>query len=90
MALPGIVCGAWLAREHGRSASRFLMALGTGFMLRLLLGAVTAAGAAHAGRSAIAGLLPGLAVGFLSVTSFEMLWFVRMARLTRITNETRA
>ena len=90
MALPGIVCGAWLAQEHGRNSSRFVMALGTGFILRLVLGALAAAGAAKAGRSAIVGLLPGLAAGFVSVTAFEMLWFVRAARLARIPNETRA
>ena len=37
MASPGIVGGAWLAREHGRTGSGFVAALGAGFAARLVL-----------------------------------------------------
>ena len=36
LALPGILGGAWLAREHGRTGSRFVVALAAGFMLRMI------------------------------------------------------
>jgi len=75
MAVPGIVGGAWLAREHGRSAQRFLVALATGFITRLVLAALAAfsAGKADAG----AALIAGLAAGFVPLTLFEMVWFLR-------------
>jgi hypothetical protein len=79
MALPGICGGVWLAHEHGRSGSRFLAALASGALGRLVLGALVAFGAARAGGRAIDGLLPGLAAGFVPVLLFEMIWFARTA-----------
>jgi hypothetical protein len=77
MALPGIAGGAWLAREHGRSAARFLAALATGFITRLVLAALAAFFAARAGDGAGTALLSGLAAGFVPLMIFEMTWFVR-------------
>jgi hypothetical protein len=75
MVIPGIACGAWLAREHGRPGARFLLALATGFAARLILAASAAFFAAKvaAGLSLIA----GLAAGFVPLTAFEMIWFAR-------------
>jgi hypothetical protein len=75
MAVPGITCGSWLAREHGRSASRFLIALATGFIIRLVLAALAAFFAAKV--DAGAALIAGLAAGFVPLTAFEMIWFLR-------------
>jgi TM2 domain-containing membrane protein YozV len=77
MAVPGIVGGAWLAREHGRSAQRFLVALATGFITRLVLAGLAAFYAAKAGDGAGTALLAGLAAGFVPLMAFEMVWFVR-------------
>jgi len=77
MAVPGIAGGAWLAREHGRSASRFLAALATGFITRLVLAAVAAYFVARAGDGAGTALLSGLAAGFVPLMVFEMAWFIR-------------
>jgi len=77
MAVPGIAGGAWLAREHGRSAQRFLIALATGFIMRLALAAVAAFFAAKAGDGAGVALLSGLAAGFVPLMAFEMVWFAR-------------
>lgn len=89
MAVPGLVGGAWLAREHGRTGSRFVVALGAGFILRLVLAALAAFGAANAGGSARTGLLAGLAAGFVPVTVFEMIWFSRARRTHGLGTETR-
>ena len=75
MAVPGIVVGAWLVREHGRSAPRFLIALATGFVTRLVLAALAAFFAAKV--DAGSALLAGLAAGFVPLTVFEMVWFLR-------------
>jgi hypothetical protein len=75
MAVPGLVGGTWLAREHGRSASRFLIALATGFVTRLVLAGLAAFFAARA--DAGVPLLAGLAAGFVPLTIFEMVWFLR-------------
>lgn len=77
MAVPGVFGGAWLAREHGRPASRFLIALATGFVTRLVLAALAAFFAAKAGGGAGTALLSGLAAAFVPVTAFEMVWFIR-------------
>jgi uncharacterized ion transporter superfamily protein YfcC len=77
MTVPGIAGGAWLAREHGRSVTRFLVALVTGFVTRLFLAALAAFFAAGAGNGAGTALLAGLAAGFVPLMIFEMVWFVR-------------
>jgi len=77
MAVPGVIGGAWLAREHGRSAQRFLIALATGFVTRLILAGSAAFFAARAGGGAGLALLFGLAAGFVPLMTFEMIWFVR-------------
>jgi hypothetical protein len=77
MTIPGIAGGAWLAREHGRSAKRFLVALASGFVTRLILAAFSAFFAARAGNGAGTALLAGLAAGFVPLMIFEMVWFVR-------------
>jgi hypothetical protein len=77
MAVPGVLGGAWLAREHGRSPTRFLIALAAGFVTRLVLAGSAAFFAARAGGGAGLALLAGLAAGFVPLTAFEMFWFVR-------------
>jgi len=77
MAVPAIVGGVWLAHEHGRSGSRFVLALGTGLLTRLVLAALAAFGASRSGGTATTGLLAGLAAGFAPVTVLEMIWFSR-------------
>lgn len=89
MALPGIAGGTWLAREHGRRASRFVVALGAGFLARLVLAGIAAFGAAKAGGGAVEGLLAGLAAGFVPVMAFEMFWFARATRAQGAGLETR-
>jgi hypothetical protein len=77
MALPGILGGIWLAREHGRSGSRFLVAWAAGLVTRLVLAAIVAFGAARAGSTASIGLVAGLAAGFAPLMVLEMIWFSR-------------
>jgi hypothetical protein len=77
MAVPGVVGGTWLAREHGRSAQRFLLALATGFMTRLVLAGLAAFYAGRAGDGAGTALLSGLVAGFVPLMVFEMIWFAR-------------
>jgi hypothetical protein len=89
MAIPGVVGGTWLARKHGRRASRFVVALGAGFLARLVLAGIAAFGAAKAGGGAIEGLLAGLAAGFVPVMAFEMFWFARATRAQGAGLETR-
>jgi hypothetical protein len=89
MALPGILGGAWLAREHGRPGSRFLSALATGFVTRLVLVAVAAFYAAKAGEGAGTALLAGLAAGFVPLMIFEMVWFLRARGTRQVGTETR-
>jgi len=75
MAAPGIAGGAWLVREHGRSATRFVVALAAGFATRLILAGAAAFFAAKA--DAGLPLIAGLAAGFVPLTIFEMVWFLR-------------
>jgi len=89
MAVPGIVFGSWLAREHGRPGSRFLSALATGFVTRLVLVAVAAFSAAKAGEGAGTALLAGLAAGFVPLQIFEMIWFLRARGTQPLGTETR-
>ena len=90
MALPGVAGGAWLAREHGRSASRFIVALATGFVTRLAAAAVAVFFESRAGGGAGPALLSGLAAGFVPVTLFEMAWFVRARGVQRLGAEPKA
>jgi hypothetical protein len=89
MAVPGIVAGSWLAREHGRPASRFVLALATGFVTRLVLVAIAAFLAAKAGEGAGTALLAGLAAGFVPLMVFEMIWFLRARGARPFGTETR-
>ena len=89
MALPSIAGGAWLVREHGRDGSWFVAAVLAGFVVRLLLAAVAALGAAQAGGSAKSGLIAGLAAGFVPLMAFETVWFARSHRAQGVAAETR-
>jgi hypothetical protein len=89
MAVPGIAGGSWLAREHGRPGSRFLWALATGFVTRLVLVAIAAFLAAKAGDGAGTALLAGLAAGFVPLMIFEMIWFLRARGARPLETETR-
>ena len=79
MALPAVATGVWLAREQGRAGVSFVVALGTGLVVRATLLALVVAGAASEGSGALKGALAGLAFGFVPVTAFEMIWFSRRA-----------
>jgi hypothetical protein len=89
MTLPGIAGGAWLAHEHGRPGSRFVLALGAGFLARIVLAGVVAFGASRAGGESGSRLLAGLAAGFIPVTVFEMVWFACSLRRSGIAPEAR-
>jgi hypothetical protein len=89
MALPGVAGGAWLAREHGRPGSRFVIALQAGMVVRLTFAAVVVFGAAKAGGSSTTGLFAGLAAGFVPVMVFEMTWFARSRGAQGMGTETR-
>jgi O-antigen/teichoic acid export membrane protein len=90
MAVPGIAFGTWLAREHGRPGSRFLVALASGFVARLVLAAVAAFGASRSGGGAGFGLICGLAAGFAPLTVFETIWFASRSRGSTRQTETGA
>jgi hypothetical protein len=89
-ALPGVAGGAWLVREHGRTGSRFVMVLQAGILMRLVLTAIVAVGAARAGGSAMPASMAGLGAGFLPVLVFEMVWFARARETGSVRTETRA
>lgn len=78
-AVPGLIFGLWMAREHGRPGSRFALALGSGFLVRLVLVASAAFLAGRAGADAGWRLLAGLAAGFVPLFLFETVWFGRNA-----------
>jgi hypothetical protein len=79
MAVPSILCGICLEREHGRPGPRFLLVLVAGFGARVVLAALTSIFAAKA--SAATALIAGLAAGFVPLTAFEMAWFARKRAL---------
>jgi hypothetical protein len=89
-AVPGVAGGAWLAHEHGRAGSRFVVALQAGMLARLVLAAVVAMGAAQAGGTAMSASMAGLAGGFVPVMVFEMVWFARARGTRSVGTETRA
>jgi hypothetical protein len=80
MALPAIISGAWLVGQHGRTGPGFFVALGFGWALRAGLLAVVVVAALRQGSAPLMGALSGLAVGFVALTSFELLWFARRTR----------
>ena len=79
MVLPLIATGVWLAREQGRAGVSFVVALGAGLLTRAALVAAVVGGAAQRGDASIVGALAGLAVGFVPMTAFELIWFFRRA-----------
>jgi len=83
MALPVIATGAWLAHEQGKAGVSFVIALGTGLLIRAMLLVVVVVGAASQGPAVLKGALAGLAIGFVPVTAFEMIWFSRRAQGVR-------
>ena len=89
MALPGVAGGAWLAREHGRAESRFVIAVMAGILVRLVVAAIVVSGAAQAGGSAMTGSLAGFCAGFVPVMAFETAWFSRSLKAQGVKTETR-
>lgn len=77
MALPGIVCGAWMAHAHGGRGTRFLAALATGFVLRVLAAAVGTFAVARVDGGLAGAWIGGLAAGFVPLLAFEIVWFSR-------------
>jgi len=80
LAIAGTLGGAWLAREHGKPGSAFLVALGAGVAARFLAVAGGCVAAALAGKSAITAYAVGLVAGFVPVQAFEAVWFLRRTR----------
>jgi len=83
MAIPTIATGAWLAHEQGRAGASFVVALGSGLVLRAGLLAVVVAVAARRGDPSLRGALYGLALGFVPAIAFELIWFARRAHGAR-------
>ena len=84
MALPSVAFGAWLAHDHGRASSRFVVVVLVGIGVRFVFAAIAAIGAVQAGGSATTGLLAGLAAGFVPVMLFETAWFARLPNAPRL------
>ena len=80
LAVAGTLGGAWLAREHGKPGSAFLVALGAGVAARFVAVAGGCVAAALAGKSAITAYAIGLIAGFVPVQTFEAVWFFRRTR----------
>ena len=80
MAIPSLASGAWLARSHGRPGAGFILALGTGVTLRILLLSIVVAAAARQGEAELTQTLAGLAFGFIPLTVFEFVWLARRTR----------
>jgi hypothetical protein len=88
-ALPGVVVGAWLVREHGRSGSRFVIAVQAGIFARLVLAALVAIGAARVDGSAVPASMAGLGAGFVPLMVFEMVWFAHARETGSVRTEAR-
>ena len=79
MAFPIIASGAWLAKEHGRAGAAFLVAFAAGLLLRAALLVIVVVAAARQGEPSLLPALSGLALGFVPLTGFELIWFARRA-----------
>ena len=77
MALPVIATGAFLAHEQGHAGASFVVVLGAGLLMRAVFLTLVVAGALRQDTAALLGALVGLAVGFVPVTAFELVWFAR-------------
>ena len=84
IALTGVAGGAWIARNHGRGIVAFLVALQSCMLARLALAAGGAFVSWKAGEDAIRFFLTGLAVGFLPLQTFEIVWFYRRTQRLRL------
>jgi hypothetical protein len=80
LAFAGTLGGAWLAREHGKPGSGFLVALGAGVAARFVAVAGGCVAAALAGNGALTAYAVGLLTGFVPVQAFEAIWFFRRTR----------
>jgi len=81
MAFPTLLTGAWLAHEQGRAGVAFVIAMSAGLLLRAVLLAIVVAAAARQGGASLVPALYGLVLGFVPLTTFEMIWFARRARV---------
>ena len=87
MALPGIAGGIFMARVHGRTGPGFVVALGSTFVVRLVLAGIVTYGAQRTGQGSVHGVLQGLAAGFVPLTALEMVWFAREAQRQALRTE---
>jgi len=79
VALPTVGGAAWLARAHGRSGHRFLLALGVSMTGRMLLAFTTLLLAGvRFGPAAVAGAALGIAAAFVPTMIYEAAWFARL------------
>ena len=76
----GVAGGAWIAREHGRPGSGFVVAMGSAMILRSAAALGVLALALKAGKGAHVPCLVGLAAGFVPQMLFEVAWFHRRGR----------
>lgn len=79
-AVPGVAVGAWLARRHGTEGTGFVVAMGTGMLVRLLAVTGTLAAALKAGNGAYRPWLAGFVAGYAPLQLFEFIWFYRRSR----------
>ena len=78
MSFAGLSGGAWLAREHGRPGTGFVVAMGTSMLARLFAAGTSLAGALLSGDGSYRACLVGLAAGYVPLQVFEILWFYRL------------
>lgn len=80
MALPTVLAGAWMARVHGQPSALFVVAMGVGLAVRLMLAPSVCVLASLVAPGFVNAALVGLVAGFVPATVFEMVWFVRADR----------
>ncbi len=80
MAIVGIAAGAWLVNEYGRAGSGFVVAMGTGILLRSMVALGWVAWSLRAGGGAHRPCLAGLAAAYVPLQVLEVAWFHRAGR----------
>lgn len=78
--VPGLGAGMILARRHGQPGPGFLVALGTGILARFVVVLASLAWALRAGDGAYRPWLLGVALGYVPMELFEIVWFHRQGK----------
>ncbi len=79
-AVPGMVFGTWLARRHGTPGTGFVVAMGTGILVRFVTVLGSLAFVLNRGGGLQRPWLAGLVAGYVPLQLFELAWFVRRGR----------